>query len=192
VKNFFTAGATHFLKHVRPHSHAAGGAFFVANSGERHAVVFSGDARVMVKHAFGDIGDHSRTLGIAFCEFFFTDSSFGLDFRSVGPRGFLDFLQGFFGGLDAAVVLLAGNHLFKQAIFGLGDFVFGHLRFVLKRFVGFVRFYLEHLVFIFADSLLPLLDVEFVSFAVFDGGELGSLALLDVGASGRDAGVDFR
>ena len=109
-------------------------------------------------------------FGFAFRQFFFRDFFFGVDFGALGAGDVFHFFQQFFGGFDFAVVFLAGDHLFEQAVFGFGDFVFGHLHFVLQGFIGFVGFYLRGLIFVFADAVFPLLDVQFVFFAVFYGG----------------------
>ena len=119
-------------------------------------------------------------FGLAFREFFFGDAFFGVDFGALGAGDVFHFFQQFFGRFDFAVVFLAGDHLLEQAVFSFGDFVFGHLHFVLQGFISFVGFYLRGLVFVFADAVFPLLDVQFVFFAIFHGGELGGFAFFDV------------
>ena len=95
-------------------------------------------------------------------------------------------------GLDAAIVLLAGHHLLEQAIFCFRNFLFGHLHFVLKGFIGFVGFDLGGLIAVFADAFFVLLDVQLVFLAVFYDGELCGFALLELGFRGSDAGIEHQ
>src|ERR1700740_3014185 len=52
MKHLLAAGAPHFLKYVRPDAHAARRTFFIADFGERDAIVLPRNASVMVQHIF--------------------------------------------------------------------------------------------------------------------------------------------
>lgn len=145
----------------------------------------------MVEEIFGDFGDDAGALGFDRGELLISGGFFGLDARALAVRGLLDFLAIVVGGLDALVVNFASDHLFEKAVFGLGDFGFGHLDFVLERLVGLVGLDERHLVFVFADAFSGLLDVELVFFAVFEAGELRRLGVLDSGAGGGYTGLNF-
>lgn len=170
MKHFFAGGAAHGLKHVGANAHAASAAFFVANFSEGDVVMFPHDAIVVIHHVFGNLRCRAGVFGFAFRQFFFRDFLFGVYFGAFGAGDVFYFLQQFFGGFDFAVVFLAGDHLFEQAVFGFGDLVLGHLHFVLQGFIGFVGFYLRGLVFVLADAVFPLFDVQLVFLAVFYGG----------------------
>src|ERR1700675_1062392 len=64
VKHLLAAGAPHLLKYVRPDAHAARRTFFIADFGERDAVVLPRKASVMVQHIFWNVGDHLCALGV--------------------------------------------------------------------------------------------------------------------------------
>ena len=184
-----TIRAAHFLNHVRANDHAAGTAFFAAYFGERDAVVFFHDALVMVEQIFGNFRDGARAFRFSIDQFLFGDGALGFDGRVKNAFDLLDFLQRGFGGFDAAVVFLAGHHLFEQAVFGFGDFLFGELHFMLERAVGFVGLDLRSLVAIFADAVFPAFDVELVFFAVLHVGELRGFARVNAGFRGGDARI---
>ncbi len=129
---------------------------------------------------------------LPFGQLFFRGGFFLLDFGALAAGYFFHFFQGFFRGFDAAVIFFAGHHLLEQAVFRFGDFVFGVLHFVLQGFVRFVGLDLRGLVLVLADAVLPPLDVQFVFLAVFYGGELRGLALLEFGFGGGDAAIHFR
>jgi len=191
VEHFVAAEAAHFLKDVGPDAHAARATFFVANFGEGHAVVFAGDALVMIEQVFGDFRHYGGSFGSKFRERLFGGRLVLFDGRALDANLGFHVLQRGFGLLDAAVVLLAGHHLFEQAIFRFGDLVFGHLHFVLEGLVGFVGFYLGSLVAILADAVFPRFHVELEFFAVFEGRELGGFALLQLrfGGGGSRIGI---
>jgi len=192
VKHFLGIQAAHFLKDMRADAHAAGGAFLVANFGQRHAVVLFDDAIVVVQQVFGNSGHSAFARCVELCEILFAGGFCGFDLRALRASGFFHFLQRLFRGFDAAVVFLARNHLLEQAVFGLGNFLLGHLHFVLQGFIGFVGFDLRGLVLVLADFFFPTLDVELVFLAVFHGGELRGFALFDLGFRGGDAGIHLR
>ena len=149
------------------------------------------DALVVVEQVFGNFCCDALAIGLDQRQIFFSGSFFRFDCGALRANGFFHFFQAFFGGLDAAIVFFAGHHLLEQAIFGFRDFLFGHLHFVLKSFIGFVGFDLGGLVAVFADAFFVLLDVEFVFLAVFYRGELRGFALLELGFRGSDAGIEI-
>ena len=191
MKHFFARRAAHGLKHVRADAHTASAALFVTNFRERHVVVFLHDAIVMIHHVFQNLRDRSRAFGVPLGEFFFSDALFGVDFCALSAGDVFHFFQQFFSSFDSAVIFLAGNHLLEQAVLGFGDFVFGHLHFVLQSLVGLVGFHLRSLVFIFANSVFPLLDVQFVFLAVLHRGDLRSFAFFHFRFGAGYAGVHF-
>ena len=71
-------------------------------------------------------------------------------------------------------------------------FLFPHFGFVLKRLIGFVRFYLGSLVAVFAGFVFPRFDVEFVFLAVLNHGKLRRFAFIELRFGGGDAGVSIR
>jgi len=170
MEHFFARRAAHGLKHMWANTHATGAAFFFANFGERDIVVFPHDAIVVIHHVFGDLRGGAGVFGFAFRQFLFRDFLFGVYFAALGAGDVFHFFQLLFGGFDFAVVFLAGDHLFEQAVLSFGDFVFRHLHFVLQGLIGLVGLYLRGLIFVFADAIFPLFDVHFVFLAVFYGG----------------------
>ncbi len=81
--------------------------------------------------------------------------------------------------------------MLEQAVFGFGDFVFRHLHFVLQSLVGLVRFHLRGLIFVLADAVCPLLDVQLVFLAVLHRGDLRGFAFFHFGFGASHAGVHF-
>lgn len=191
VKHLFARRAPHFLDYVRANAHAAGPAFLVANLGERDVIMLVHDAVVMIEHVLGNFRGDAGALFGELGQLFFSFGLVGVEFRAKPARDFFHFLQQLVGRFDAAVVFLAIYHLFEQAIFGFGDFCFGHFHFVLQRFVGFVGFYLRSLIFVFAYAVFVLFDVEFVFLAVFDGSELGGFGGVEFSLRAVHASFDF-
>ena len=130
-------------------------AFFVAHFGESDAAVSFRDAIVVVEQVFGNFGGDARAIGFDQRQVFFGRGFFGFDRGALRcERISSTSFSALVGGLDAAIVFFARHHLLEQAIFGFRDFLFGHLHFVLKSFVGFVGFDLRGLVAVFADAFL--------------------------------------
>ncbi len=163
--------ALQLLDHVRANVYAALSAAFAANFRERNPPVALGDALVVVHQIFRHGGDRGGAHGFRGGQFFLSRVILGLNRLAFLVGGRFDFLNSRFGGLHLPVILLAGNHALKQAVFGFGDFVFGILDFVQQGFVRFVGLDLAALVPVFLRALFPLLDIHLVRFAFFLAGE---------------------
>lgn len=185
--DLFVSFAAHFLKHVRANAHATRSTKFVSHFSERRASVFSSDALVMVEQIFGNRGDGGRAFRLEPREFLGRFGTRCFNFRALPFRDFLDFLQSFFRNLDAPVVLFARHHLLEQPVFGLCNFVFSSLRFMLESLKRFIRLHLIGLIPIFLGLFFPLLDIQLIFLAIFQGGEVGGLGMIEFRASRRDA-----
>ena len=179
MEHFAVRAALHLLKHMRPHAHSARGASFVAQFGERDASVFLCDARVVVEEIFGNIGDNGGALSVQRGKVFFRRSLLGIERGALSAHVFFDFLQPPLGNLHAPVIILGIHHLFEQTVFGLRNFGFGKIHFVLQCLVGLVGLYLGSLVTVFPHAILPLLHVQFVFLAVAHGSDLRCFRLIE-------------
>ena len=124
-KNSFIAVALQLLDHMRPDVDAALAAAFAADFGQGDAAMAFRDAFVVIDQIFGHGGDRAGAHGLRGGKFLLRGVEFGLNRLAFHVGGRFDFFHRRLGGLHLAVVLLAGDHAVEQAVFGLGDFVFG-------------------------------------------------------------------
>ena len=81
---------------MRTDAHAAGAAFFVANFGERDAIVLFGDAIVVIEQIFRNFRDDAARSAVSSARAFPPRAFSASIFDALGAHDFFHFLQQLF------------------------------------------------------------------------------------------------
>src|SRR5580700_5016582 len=187
--NLLIPSPPHFLKHMRPHAHPAGPALLLAHLSQRRPAMLARNAVIMIQQILRHSRNRSSPFRLKRHAIFLSNRALRFNLRLLALGNFLDFLQNFLGGLNTLIVFLAGHHLLEQAVFSVGGLGIGIGSFVLKSLERVVRFYLIGLIPVFAAFLFPLLDVQLVSLAIFQRGQMSSLRRLQLKSRRRYARI---